>query len=124
MQVLIVDDSQMVRNAVARIFGNEGFQQTFLAKDGEEAVEIFLREQIDFVTLDITMPEMDGLQCVRKLVQLKPQVPILVISSLEDSVTAVEMIKRGAKGFLTKPFTDKELVEAIHEVLAYGKGTL
>jgi len=63
------------------------------------------------------MPEMDGIECVEKLVAIKPDVLILIISALSDKATAIEGLKRGANGFLCKPFTDRQLTEALAELL-------
>ena len=64
------------------------------------------------------MPEMDGIECVEKLVQMRSDVLILVVSALADKATAVEAIEKGANGFLCKPFTDRQLNDALHELLS------
>ena len=87
------------------------------ANNGREAVELFRRTQPDVVTMDLTMPEMDGIECVQRLVALNSKVLILVVSALADKATAVEAIEKGANGFLCKPFTDRQLNDALHELL-------
>jgi two-component system chemotaxis response regulator CheY len=67
--------------------------------------------------MDITMPEMDGIECVEQLVAMNPDVLILVISALADKATAIEAMKKGANGFLCKPFTDRQLTDALDELL-------
>jgi two-component system chemotaxis response regulator CheY len=79
---------------------------------------MFERTQPDVVTMDLTMPEMDGIQCVEEIVQMNPNVLILVISALADKATAVEAIEKGANGFLCKPFTDRQLNDALAELLS------
>ena len=74
--------------------------------------------------MDITMPHMDGIECVEKLVQIKPEVLILVISALADKATAVEAMEKGANGFLNKPFSDRQLNEALEELLGWGPGDM
>ncbi len=71
----------------------------------------------DVVTMDITMPHMDGIECVERIVAIKPDVLILVISALADKATAVEAMEKGANGFLNKPFTDRQLNDALEELL-------
>ena len=71
----------------------------------------------DVVTMDLTMPRMDGIECISHLVALKPEVRILVVSALADKATAVEAMEKGANGFLNKPFTDRQLNEAIAELM-------
>jgi two-component system chemotaxis response regulator CheY len=67
--------------------------------------------------MDLTMPQMDGIECIEKLVELKPAVRILVISALSDKATAVDAMEKGANGFLNKPFTDRQLNEALAELI-------
>ena len=67
--------------------------------------------------MDLTMPEMGGVECVEHLVRMKPQLLILVVSALADKATAVEAIRRGANGFLCKPFSDRQLNDALLELL-------
>ncbi|MCA1979610.1 MAG: response regulator [Thiobacillus sp.] len=118
VRLMVVDDSSVIRNRIARIAGN-GLLNTHivgLARNGLEAVRLCAQYQPDLVTLDLTMPEMDGIDCVDALVKLKPDIRVLVVSALSDKVTALEAIKRGANGFLFKPFTDEQLVQALKEL--------
>jgi two-component system chemotaxis response regulator CheY len=64
------------------------------------------------------MPQMDGIECVERLVAIKPDVLILIVSALADKATAVEAIEKGANGFLSKPFSDRQLIEALDELIA------
>jgi two-component system chemotaxis response regulator CheY len=88
-----------------------------VASNGVEAIEVFRRTDPDVVTMDITMPEMDGIECVEQLVAIKPDVLILIISALADKATAVEAMEKGANGFLNKPFSDRQLNEALAELI-------
>ncbi len=87
------------------------------ASNGVEALELFQRTDPDLVTMDLTMPQMGGIECIERLVQLKPDVRILVISALADKATAIDAMEKGANGFLNKPFTDRQLNEAIAELI-------
>jgi two-component system chemotaxis response regulator CheY len=106
-RLMIVDDSNIMRRHIER-------SQQF---DDLEVVELFKRTDPDVVTMDLTMPHMDGIECIAQLVALKPNVRILVISALADKATAVEAMEKGANGFLNKPFTDRQLNEALAELL-------
>ena len=64
------------------------------------------------------MPQMDGIECVEKLVEIKPDVLILVVSALSDKATAIEALQKGANGFLNKPFSGRQLNEALAELIA------
>ena len=88
------------------------------AANGVDAIELFMATDPDVVTMDITMPHMDGIECVERLVEIKPDVLILVVSALADKATAVEAMEKGANGFLNKPFTDRQLNDALEELLS------
>jgi two-component system chemotaxis response regulator CheY len=117
LKLLIVDDSNIMRRRIERSQQFEELEVVGTAGNGVEALEMFRKTDPDMVTMDLTMPQMDGIECISKLVQLKPAVRILVISALADKATAVEAMERGANGFLNKPFTDRQLNEAIAELM-------
>lgn len=116
-RMLIVDDSRIIRRKIARSVGATELEVVGRASNGLEAVEIFRQARPDLVTMDLTMPEMDGIECVEKLVNLDPSVRILVVSALADKATAIEALKKGANGFLCKPFTDEQLSAALAELM-------
>ena len=118
LKLLIVDDSNIMRRRIERSQQFEELEVVGTAGNGIEALEMFHKTNPDMVTMDMTMPQMDGIECISKLVQLKPAVRILVISALADKATAVEAMERGANGFLNKPFTDRQLNEAIAELMS------
>lgn len=117
IRLLIVDDSNIVRRRIERSQHFEELQVVGAAANGIEAIEIARRTAPDLITMDLTMPRMDGIECITQLVEMNPQVRILVISALADKATAVEAMERGANGFLNKPFSDRELNEAIAELM-------
>lgn len=116
MQLLIVDDSTVVRNKIERAVAGKGIQVIGQAENGVKAVEQYRRTPTDLVTLDITMPEMDGLQCLSHLLSINPDARVLVISALADKATGIEALTKGASGFLCKPFSDDELTDALNEL--------
>lgn len=118
LKLLIVDDSNIMRRRIERSQQFEELEVVGTAANGVEALEMFRKTDPDMVTMDLTMPQMDGIECISKIVQLKPAVRILVISALADKATAVEAMERGANGFLNKPFTDRQLNEAIAELMS------
>jgi len=118
LKLMIVDDSNVMRRKIERSHQCARLQFVGSAGNGKQAVELFRRTEADVVTMDITMPEMDGIECVEQLVGIKPEVLILIVSALADKATAIEAIKRGANGFLCKPFTDRQLTDALDELLS------
>ena len=111
-KLMIVDDSNIMRRRIERSQQFEELELVGTAADGIEALDLFRRTDPDVVTMDITMPHMDGIE-----VAMKPAIRILVVSALADKATAVEAMERGANGFLNKPFSDRQLNEAIAELL-------
>ena len=116
-KLMIVDDSNIMRRRIERSQQFEELEVVGTASNGLEALELFKKTDPDVVTMDITMPHMDGIECISRLVEMKPAVRILVISALSDKATAVEAMEKGANGFLNKPFTDRQLNEAIAELI-------
>lgn len=122
MKMLIVDDSTVMQRKIQRSITLEQVSDFFTASNGVEAIEVFKREMPELVTMDLTMPEMDGVECVQHLVAIKPDVLILVISSLSDKATTIQAMKNGAKGFLTKPFDDEQINAALEELIEEAQG--
>jgi two-component system chemotaxis response regulator CheY len=121
MKLLIVDDSTIIRSRIARALNHPKLtfiQVIGMAQNGVEAVSLFTQHMPELVTMDITMPKMDGVACTEKLIQIKPDCNILVISALSDKATALKTLKKGARGFLYKPFSDEVLVAAFLELVS------
>jgi len=117
LKLLIVDDSNIMRRRIERSQQMDTLRVVGTAANGLEALELFKKTNPDVITMDLTMPQMDGIQCIEQIVALKPAVRILVVSALADKATAVEAMEKGANGFLNKPFTDRQLNEAMAELL-------
>jgi two-component system, chemotaxis family, chemotaxis protein CheY len=117
MKLLVVDDSNVIRNKISRTIQLANVEVVGTARNGREAVQMFAKFRPELVTMDITMPEMDGIQCTREILKLRPDCLILVVSALADKATAIEALKAGAHGFRCKPFSDRELNEAVSELL-------
>ena len=124
MRMMIVDDSNMIRTRITRLAqtGAVGpLEVVAQAATGVEALTLALRHRPELVTMDLTMPEMDGVECIQKLLALLPDTSILVISALVDKATAIAALRLGARGFLNKPFSDEELLLALVEMVR-GEG--
>jgi two-component system chemotaxis response regulator CheY len=112
MKLLIVDDSSVVRRAIERDLESGEITEVDQAATGEDAIRLYEAKLHDVVTLDITMPGMDGLTCLDRIMGINPEARVLIISALRDKATAIDAIKRGASGFLCKPINPSELKEA------------
>lgn len=121
MKMLIVDDSLIVRRKIEREINLPELTEIRTAIDGEDAIEAFLSHRPELVTMDLTMPAMDGTECVKELVAIDPDTVILVISALADKATAIKAVKQGAYGFLCKPFTETQLNDALSKCIAFSK---
>jgi two-component system chemotaxis response regulator CheY len=117
IRMMVVDDSNVIRRRIERCQRIDGLEIVGTASNGVDALAQFVELDPDVVTMDITMPEMDGIECVERMVNLKPGVLILVISALADKATAVEAMEKGANGFLNKPFSERQLNDALLELL-------
>lgn len=117
-RLMIVDDSNIIRNRIQRLYNSDTFSLVATATNGDDAVEKFKLYKPEVITMDLTMPQMDGLECIEKLVELDPRVRILVVSALSDKATGIKALELGASGFLCKPFSEEELVEALDELVS------
>ncbi|MFT3905521.1 MAG: response regulator [Steroidobacteraceae bacterium] len=117
-RLMIVDDSNLIRKRIERIQEIPEIEVVGSASNGHEALDLHERARPDIVTMDLTMPEMDGIECVEKLVERDPDIRILVISALADKATAIEALEKGASGFLCKPFTERQLNDALIKLIA------
>ena len=117
LRMMVVDDSNIIRRKIERSNQIDRLEVIASATNGVDALEKFREHEPDVVTMDITMPEMDDIECVEHLVQEKSSILILVVSALSDKATAIEALKKGANGFLCKPFTDQQLNDALVELL-------
>lgn len=119
-KLMIVDDSTVIRNRIARLMLDQRLPPVTivgLACDGEQALNLARARTPDYVTMDLTMPHMDGETCIEQLSSLLPNTRILVVSALSDKATALRAIRKGAHGFLHKPFDDDAIVESMRELM-------
>lgn len=119
-RLMIVDDSMVFRNRIARLAADPrlgDISVVGLASDGLVAVQMAKLHKPSLVTMDLTMPRMDGPACLQALRSVLPQARILVVSALSDRATALQAMTRGAHGFLLKPFSDDQLVLSLQELM-------
>lgn len=116
-KLLIVDDSAILRMHLKGALQQYGLEVVGEATNGVEALEKFKETGPNLVTMDITMPEMNGLSCTREMLKISPDVKIVVISALSSSDIAIEAVAAGARDYLRKPFEPAELERCIRALL-------
>jgi two-component system chemotaxis response regulator CheY len=115
VKLLLVDDSDLMRRGLRRMLEKPN-DEVPTANDGVAALHAAETFDPDVVTMDISMPNMDGLTCIEGILRIRPKARILVVSALKDKPTAVEAIKRGAQGYLIKPFTAEALCAEVADL--------
>lgn len=115
--IMIVDDSNVIRNRISRGSKEMEFEVVATANNGAEAVELYKKYRPNLITMDLTMPKMDGLECISQISLLDEEANILVISALSDKATGIRALEYGARGFICKPFSDEELFQALVEMM-------
>jgi DNA-binding NarL/FixJ family response regulator len=112
-KILLADDHTVVRHGLKLVLEAEpDLRVTAEASDGAEAVELAVAEEVDLVILDVTMPRLTGIQAARRITQLKPDLPTLILSMHEDEGYFFEALRAGASGYVLKSVADRDLVEA------------
>lgn len=115
--VILVDDSRMSRNMLKAILEDAGYSVIAEAANGEEALAVYKQHKPDLITLDITMPKMDGIELLKHLLEIDPDVKAIMITAAGQQSKLIEALKCGAKRFITKPFEKEEIILNINEVM-------
>ena len=116
-RVLVVDDAAFMRKMVSDALIKAGHEVVGEACNGNEAVASFQALKPDLATLDITMPEKDGLSALREIIALDPAARVVMCSALGQESKVLESIKAGAKDFVVKPFQADRVLEAVGKAL-------
>ena len=117
-RVLVVDDTAFMRKVVSDALASGGHEVVGEAGNGAEAVQRYQELSPELVTLDITMPEKDGLEALGEIISLDPGAKVLMCSALGQESKVIESIQKGAKDFVVKPFQPAQLLEAVGKALA------
>jgi two-component system chemotaxis response regulator CheY len=117
-RVLVVDDAVFMRKVVSDALAKGGHEVIGEAANGQEAVDQFQSLKPEVMTLDITMPEKDGLAALKEIIAMDPQARIVMCSALGQETKVLEAIKAGAKDFVVKPFQPDRVLSAIEKAVA------
>ena len=116
-KVLIVDDAAFMRMMIKDILEKNGYEVCGEAPNGLVAVELYNKEKPAIVTMDITMPDMDGIEAVKSIRATNPDAKIIMCSAMGQQSMVMDAIKAGAKDFIVKPFQADRVLEAVKKVL-------
>jgi two-component system chemotaxis response regulator CheY len=116
LKILVVDDSLIMRRNITKMLEALGHKVVAEAKDGHEAIEVYRRTKPDLVTMDITMPEMDGIASVKELRKIDKEAKIMMVTSHGQEDMVISAIRSGASGYLLKPINLMKLGDSIRKV--------
>ena len=116
-KILIVDDAAFMTMMIKDILTKNGYEVVAEAANGVEAVELYKSHQPDLVTMDITMPEMDGIEAVKQIKAVNPAAKVIMCSAMGQQSMVMDAIKAGANDFIVKPFQADRVLEAVKKIV-------
>jgi len=116
-KILIVDDARFMRMLLKDILVKAGYDVIGEAANGKEAIELYKKLKPDLVTMDIIMPDMSGVDVVRELKKIDPNVKVIMVTAIGQQALVEEAIEAGAKDYIVKPFQSSRVIEAVERVL-------
>ena len=117
MKLLIVDDSTIMQRTIQNKLKDYGMEIVGTASNGFEALNMVKEHRPDVITLDITMPEMDGITCLENIMNIHPEAKVMMITALSDKLTGLQALEKGARGFIYKPVNSSSLTKALDKLL-------
>lgn len=117
-RILVVDDAAFMRMMIKDILTKNGYVVVGEADNGAVAIEKYQELKPDLVTMDITMPEMDGIAAVREIKKLDPNARIIMCSAMGQQAMVIDAIQAGAKDFIVKPFQPERVLEAVAKAVS------
>ncbi|NLY68315.1 MAG: response regulator [Clostridiales bacterium] len=114
--VLVVDDAAFMRLAIKNVLEKHNFKVIADAKNGKEAVEKYIEHKPDIVTMDITMPDMSGIEALKKIMEIDPKAKVVMISAMGQERMVKEAVLSGAKNFIVKPYKEEHIVKTLLKV--------
>jgi len=116
-RILVVDDAAFMRMMIKDILTKNGYEVVGEASDGLQAIEKFRETNPDLITMDITMPEMDGITALKEIKKINPAAKVIMCSAMGQQAMVIDAIQAGAKDFIVKPFQADRVIEAIKKTL-------
>ncbi|GGA01925.1 response regulator [Paenibacillus marchantiophytorum] len=116
-RIIIVDDAAFMRAILKDVLISLGYEVAGEASNGQEAVQLYKRIKPDLVTMDITMPEMDGITALKEIISYNPEARVIMCSAMGQQKMVVDSIQAGAKDFVVKPYNKERIAEAVERIL-------
>ncbi len=116
-KILVVDDAAFMRMMVKEILSKNGYEIVGEAENGQKAIEKYKELSPDLVIMDITMPEIDGIEAVRQIKAFDANAKVVMCSAMGQQAMVIEAIQAGARDFIVKPFQADRVLEAVKKVL-------
>lgn len=116
-KILVVDDAGFMRKMVQTHLSKAGYDEFIEGADGQQAIELYEEEKPDLVIMDITMPNMDGIEALRQIKQTDPGAKVVMCSAMGQESMVLEAIKLGALDFIVKPFKQDRIIQTVSKVL-------
>lgn len=116
-KIMIVDDAAFMRMMIKDILEKNGYSVIAEANNGIKAVELYKKEKPDIVTMDITMPGMDGIEALKAIIDIDPAAKVIMCSAMGQQAMVEEALNAGAKGFVIKPFLPDMVIESIEKLI-------
>tara|TARA_Y100001972_G_C7664569_1_gene335688 strand:+ start:4144 stop:4524 length:381 start_codon:yes stop_codon:yes gene_type:complete len=117
MKLLIVDDSSVMQRTIQKNLVDYDLEIVGTASNGIQAIELVKKHMPDVITMDITMPEMDGITCLENIMAIHPDTKVMMITALSDKLTGLQALEKGARGFIYKPVNSESLTRALDKLL-------
>jgi len=124
IKVLVVDDAIFMRSLIRDIFARSPFVIAGEAENGQEAIEMYKILRPDITTMDIVMPEVDGITALKEIMKFDPQAKVIMCSALGQESLIAESIEAGAKDFIVKPFQPNKVLKVVRSVLGFDENFL
>lgn len=116
-KILVVDDAGFMRKMVQSHLLKAGYNTFIEAEDGQRAVTLYQENSPDLVIMDITMPNMDGIEALRRIKQINPNAKVVMCSAMGQESMVMEAIKLGALDFIVKPFKPERIIQTVGKIL-------
>jgi two-component system chemotaxis response regulator CheY len=116
VKVMIVDDAAFMRLAIRRVLEKNEFEVVGEAPNGEVSVSLYAECRPDIVTMDITMPDMSGIEALKKIREMDPDAKVVMVSAMGQESMVKEAIMNGAKSFIVKPFKEDHIVQMLTKI--------